>query len=91
MMIYDFSEELEKIIKSLKRKDPETHKAIKNKIREVINSDPEHYKPLKYGMKNLKRVHIRKSFVLVFEYHIEQELIHFLDYDHHDKIYKKYR
>jgi len=91
MMEYGFSDELKKIIKSLKKKDSETHKAIKNKIIEIINSDPEHYKPLKYGMKNLKRVHIRKSFVLVFEYHKEKELIQFLDYDHHDKIYQKYR
>lgn len=91
-MRYEISDELHKIMGKLRKKDPETHHAIKNKIIEIVNSDPEHYKPLKYDLKNLKRVHIRKSFVLVFQYDKQRELLSFIDYDHHDKLYfKKYK
>ena len=91
-MRYEFSDELKKIMEKMKKKDSEAYKALKNKIVEIVNSDPEHYKPLKYDMKNLRSVHVKKSFVLVFEHHKSQEMIRFLDYDHHDKIYfKRYK
>ena len=91
-MRYDFSDNLKKVLEKLKKKDPETFKAIINKIKEIVNSDSEHYKPLRYDLKSLKRVHIRKSFVLVFRYNKNEGFIQFLDYDHHDKIYfKEYR
>lgn len=91
-MKYELSEHLKKILKKLKKKDPEGHKAIKNKIKEIINSeDLGHYKSLRHDMKNQKRVHIRKSFVLVFEHDESEDVVRFLDYDHHDKIYLKYR
>ncbi len=91
-MRYEFSDDLKKIMEKPKKKDSENYKALKNKIIEIVNSDYEHYKPLKYDMKNLRSVHVKKSFVLVFEYHKSQEMIRFLDYDHHDKIYfKRYK
>jgi mRNA-degrading endonuclease RelE of RelBE toxin-antitoxin system len=34
------------------------------KIEEIVK-DPYHYKPLRHDLKNIRRVHIRKSFVLV--------------------------
>ena len=87
-MNYEIKPDLEKILKKLKKKDPETYNAITNKIGEIANSfDINHYKNLRYDLKNLKRVHIRKSFVLVFEYDQSQDKIIFMDYDHHDKIY----
>ncbi len=87
-MKYDFSDYLKKIMQKLAKKDPETYKAIKNKVREIAESDNiDHYKPLRYDLKNKKRVHIRKSFVLVFEYDSVTDTIWFLDYDHHDNIY----
>ena len=92
-MKYKISDKLKKVLGTLRKKDSETYKALNNKIREVTNSpDPNHYKPLKYGLKNLKRVHIRKSFVLVFKYNKDEEFIKFLDYEHHDRVYgKKYK
>ena len=85
------TEHLKKILRKIKKKYPETFKAINNKIREVVNSeDIEHYKPLTHSMKNMKRVHISKSFVLVFEYDRQEDFLKFIDYDHHDVIYKKY-
>ena len=91
-MKYEIKPELEKILKKLKKKDPVSHSAVMKKIREVVNcEDPDHYKPLLYDMKNKKRVHPTSSYVLVFEYDKQQQFISFLDYDHHDNIYKKNR
>lgn len=59
--------------------------SVMKKIDEVIQH-PEHYKPLRHDLKNLRRVHIR-SFVLVFE--LRGNTVRFLDFDHHDNIYKK--
>lgn len=56
------------------------------KIDEVVSSaDAEHYKNLRYNMKDSKRVHIG-SFVLIFSYDKSKDCISFEDYDHHDKI-----
>ena len=61
-----------------------------NKIEEVVNSpNVEHYKNLRYGLKDKKRVHVASSFVLVFSYDRSRDFISFLDYDHHDRIYKQ--
>jgi mRNA-degrading endonuclease YafQ of YafQ-DinJ toxin-antitoxin module len=38
-------------------------------------------------MKNLRRAHIEKSFVLVFTF--GNNLVEFLELEHHDKIYKR--
>ena len=57
-------------------------------MHEIVNSDDvEHYKNLRYNMKDSKRVHIG-HFVLVFSYNKSKDFISFEDYDHHDKIYK---
>jgi len=58
------------------------------KIEEVINSDDiEHYKNLRYDLKDRKRVHVG-PFVLAFKFIKEENKIIFLDFQHHDKIYE---
>jgi len=90
-MNYELKPELEKIMLKLKKKDPVSFSAVMNKIKEVVNSgDPDHYKPLRYDFRNKKRVHIRGSFVLIFTYDKQREFISFLDYDHHDIIYRRH-
>ncbi len=39
-------------------------------------------------MKNIRRVHI-DPFVLTFTINESDETVEFLDFDHHDKIYKR--
>ena len=58
------------------------------KIEEIIKN-PRHYKPLRYDMKSLRRVHLEKSFVLVFEIDEAAKMVRFLDLGHHDEIYRK--
>jgi len=59
------------------------------KINEIVNSyDIEHYKNLRYDMKDSKRAHIG-HFVLVFQYDKSRDEVNFDDFDHHDNIYRK--
>jgi len=53
----------------------------------IVN--PHHYKPLRYDLKGLRRVHLEKSFVLIFEINEEEKIVRFLDFEHHDEIYRK--
>ncbi len=61
--------------------------AIKNKIKQIIEN-PYRFKPLSSTMKNKWRVHIYKSFVLVYVIDEKEKIIELLDYDHHDNIYE---
>lgn len=89
MYKFEISENLENILKKLAKKDKELHKQVLNKINEIINSsDVEHYKNLRYNMKDSKRSHIG-HFVLVFQYNKLANSILFDDFDHHDNIYRK--
>jgi len=88
--MYNFyiSEHLQKILNKLSKKDKYTYNQILKKIDEIINSENiEHYKNLRYNMKDSKRAHIG-HFVLIFQYKKEENLILFDDFDHHDNIYK---
>lgn len=87
MREFEIKPSLYKKIAKLSKKDKKAYEALIKKIEEVINSvDIEHYKNLKYSMKDSKRVHIG-HFVLVFSYDKSREFISFEDYEHHDKIY----
>ena len=88
--MYNFgvSENLEKILNKLSKKDKDLYNQILKKIDEVIHSeDVEHYKNLRYNMQDSKRAHIG-HFVLIFQYKKEEDIILFDDFDHHDNIYK---
>ncbi len=85
---FKISEKLEKILVKILKKDKILYEQIMKKINEIINSnDMEHYKNLKYNMKDSKRVHIG-HFALVFRFDRTNNVIFFDDFDHHDKIYK---
>ena len=88
MKKFEIKPELYKKLVKLSKKDKKSYKAVMRKIDEVVNSSKvEHYKNLRYNMKDSKRVHIG-HFVLVFSYDTLKDFISFEDYDHHDNIYK---
>ena len=90
MQLYNFdvSENLQKILSRASKKDKDLYSQILKKIDEIVNSPTiNHYKNLKYDMKDSKRAHIG-HFVLIFQYRKEENLILFDDFDHHDNIYK---
>jgi YafQ family addiction module toxin component len=85
---YKFRESVEKSLRKLAKKDPKQLSIIQNKIEEII-LNPQHYKNLRKPLQHLKRVHIDRSFVLVFSVDEKTKNIIFEDYDHHDNIYSK--
>ncbi|MFA4957108.1 MAG: type II toxin-antitoxin system RelE/ParE family toxin [Candidatus Methanoperedens sp.] len=74
------------IVKACK-KNPVLKKAIENKINEIL-LNPAHYKPLRYDLAGERRVHILKSFVLVFEIDDNERNVTFLRFRHHDDAYR---
>ena len=59
---------------------------ITKKVEEILNN-PYHFKPLRGDMHGTRRVHIDKSFVLIYEIDDVNKIITILDYEHHDKVY----
>ena len=89
MYSYEYSGRLEKILKKLSKKNKQLYEQILKKVKEIINSSNiEHYKNLKYDMKDYKEVHIG-HFVLVFGFDKNDNKVLFDDFDHHDKIFKR--
>jgi len=89
---FDISDHLRKTLEKLSRQDPVRSGMIYNKIKEIVESDGnavDHYKNLKYGLSDYKRVHIDKSFVLIFKVFKKENHILFERFDHHDRIYKR--
>ena len=83
------SEHLQEVMRKLSKKDKSLYEQLLNKINEIKKCyDVEHYKNLRYNMKDSKRVQIG-HFVLVFQYDKAIDTINFDDFDHHDIIYKK--
>ena len=79
---------LEKILKKLSRKDKALYEQVLKKIEEVITGgNVEHYKNLRHDLKDKQRVHIG-HFVLVFKFLELENKVVFMDFDHHDNIYK---
>ena len=81
---------MEKKLKKIKNKDYAMFKVVRDKVGAIIKN-PYHYKPLRCDLKGLRRVHIGKSHVLIFEIDEPSKTIRFLDLGHHDAIYGKRR
>jgi len=61
---------------------------VENKIRDIAKTkDITHYKNLKYHLKHFKRVHVNNSYIILF--FGEDNIVYFIDYEHHDVVYKK--
>jgi YafQ family addiction module toxin component len=87
MFAAEFSKELARKMAKIQKKNKVLFESILGKIREV-KEDPEHYKPLRHDLKGYRRVHVLKSFVLIFKIDYQNCRITFEDIDHHDKIYR---
>ena len=88
MYSYEIIPSLQKILNKLAKRDKILYEEVLKKIQEVINSESvEHYKNLRYDMKDKKRVQLG-HFVLVFKFIQSENKIVFVDFDHHDNIYQ---
>ncbi|MBU0907903.1 MAG: addiction module toxin RelE [Nanoarchaeota archaeon] len=90
MFEFDLTDELKVKIAKLVKKDKKKVEIINKKIKEVVSSDEtkiQHYKNLRYDLKEFKRIHIDKHFVLTFKVDLARKFVLFVDFDHHDRIY----
>jgi len=88
MYKFKIEDELAKILTKLKKKDNPQYNKIRNKIKEVVNSNNiDHYKNLRNDLKDYKRAHIG-SFVILFRFDRLEDKIYFVYYNHHDNVYK---
>ena len=90
MFSFDISDELKIKIRKLVHKDHKKVEIINKKIKEIIQNDSisiDRYKNLRYDLKQYKRVHIDRHFVLTFKVDKQNEHILFIDFDHHDRVY----
>ena len=78
---------LDRIFDKLSKKDKLQFEILTKKIEEILEN-PRIGKPLTANMSGQCRVHLR-NFVLTYEIVENEKKINLLDYDHHDKIYKK--
>jgi len=89
MREFEIKPSLHNKLEKIRKKDRPAYERVMAKIGEAVNAyDMEHYKNLRYDMKDSKRVHIG-HFVLVFSYDKAKDFISFEDYDHHDNVYSR--
>ncbi|MFH0870655.1 MAG: addiction module toxin RelE [archaeon] len=89
MRDFEIKPELDEKLVKLSKRDKKSYQAVMNKIKEILAcADVEHYKNLRYDMKDSKRAHIG-HFILVFSYDEAKDFVSFEDYDHHDNVYLK--
>ncbi|MBI2624407.1 type II toxin-antitoxin system RelE/ParE family toxin [Candidatus Parcubacteria bacterium] len=79
-----YASEFERLLARCKKKDQKLYRQIGRQIMKILR-EPNIGKPLRYSLKNRRRVHVG-SFVLVYEFHAGE--LRFLDFAHHDKIYQ---
>ncbi len=88
MREFEIKPQLQKKLQKLLKKDKILYEAILTKIEEIlVVQDVTHYKNLKNRLKEFKRVHVKSSFVLLFQ-HNADDSVSFFDVAHHDDIYK---
>ena len=79
--------EFETILKKLKNKKPDIFRDLGKKIEKIVK-EPILGKPLRNTLRNYRRIHM-DPFVLIYEIHMLE--VRLIDFDHQDKIYKKYK
>lgn len=83
------SNELDKILAVLERKDRATYIAVQKKMAQIASLDSveiEHFKNLRGSMSDFQRVHVG-SFVLFFR--VQGDAVIFDRFRHHDDAYRR--
>ena len=81
-----FDPTFDRILHKLKRRKPALFNELRTQIEKAARA-PILGKPLRNVLRNYRRLSV-DSFVLLYE--IKDLEIRFLDFDHHNRIYKKY-
>lgn len=78
---------VEKEFERIAKKSPIEEEAIKKKLIEILKN-PQRFKPLRKPMHGWWRVHIVKSFVLIYSIDEEKKTVILEDYTRHDNAYQ---
>ena len=76
-----------KALRKLTAKNPEFRKAFENKLLQILD-DPHRFKPLGNQLHGFRRVHLMRSFVLIYEILESQNTVKLVKIEHHDDAYK---
>ncbi len=79
----EFSDEFDRSMRKLKKKDNVLFEKIQKKLLEIVEN-PEHFKPLRNVLAGYRRIHFG-SFVLI--YTIDGNVVRIISLDHHDRAY----
>lgn len=89
MRARELTPSLRRKLNKISKKDKNFYEQVLKKINEILCcEDVNHYKNLRNPLQDFKRVHIRGSFVLIFEYIEKEDKVVFSNIDHHDNIYR---
>ncbi|WP_410508987.1 type II toxin-antitoxin system RelE/ParE family toxin [Methanosarcina hadiensis] len=62
--------------------------SLSKKIQEICEN-PSHYKPLRNDLHGMRRVHVLKSFVLIFSVDEQEKSVTLVSFSHHDTAYSR--
>ncbi|MEK7509779.1 MAG: type II toxin-antitoxin system RelE/ParE family toxin [Patescibacteria group bacterium] len=82
-----FSGRFEHTLRRLRKKNPDLARALVSHFPK-LEREPALGKPLRHSLRIFRRLQIEGSFVLLYE--VRDFDVHLIDFDHHDRIYKKY-
>ena len=82
----DYSEDILRAFKKIKKKDAAFYGRVRDKMEQILLS-PGRYKPMRNVLKGFCRTQIG-PFVLLFEVRAEDKIVKFVKFEHHDKAYK---
>ena len=86
MYTLETREHVDRIFKKLTRRNPTQMEAIGEKIEEILE-DPHRYKPMRFPLAGMRRVHFG-NFVLLFSVDEQRKTVVLEDYEHHDRVYR---
>ncbi len=89
---YELSGRLKDTLRVLSKRNPVLALEVNRKIKQILASDEtsiDHYKNLKHGLSDYKRVHVGKSFVLFFKAYRKEKFVFFDRLVHHDDAYRR--
>ncbi len=80
----EISETCEKNIQKHSKNNKPLQIALERSINKIL-MNPEHFKPLKTPLQNMRRVHVLSSYVLIYE--IKGNVVRLIRFAHHDEAY----
>ena len=88
-MIYEMivKDGVAKQLQVLRKRNSILYEKLHKKVNQICHHPYHRYKILKKPMQHLQRVHIDKSFVLVFKVNHQSKTVELLRFEHHDKVY----